>query len=263
MESEEKKDYIGDEGLLRCGMCGEKKECVMEFNGKEIKTGIACKCEIEAEQKIKSIEEGLKITRMRTRGIPDEMYQKHRFSKDDGREENVSNTCKRYVENFSEMKKENIGIIFFGGVGTGKSFLACCIANALIDKQIPVTVTTLPRLLNADYDEKQEMMDDLLTCDLVVIDDLGVERDTNYSAEQIYNIIDTRLKSGKPLIVTTNLTAAEMKNPQSLTHTRIYDRILDMCPIRLNLTGKSRRAENTKARQELAKKLLAGGRNDL
>ena len=107
-----------------------------------------------------------------------------------------------------------------------------------------------------DFDQRQNVMDKLQKYDLLVIDDLGVERDTSYSLEQVYNIIDTRSRAGKPLIVTTNLTLEDLQNPASIEYARIYDRILEMCPIRLKLIGESRRKDNAERRRIKAKEIM-------
>ena len=65
--------------------------------------------------------------------------------------------------------------------------------------------------------------------DLLVIDDLGVERNTEYAMEQMFTVIDGRYRSRKPMIITTNLKLEEIKNPPDLAHARIYDRILEWC----------------------------------
>ena len=68
---------------------------------------------------------------------------------------------------------------------------------------------------------------------LLVIDDLGIVRKTDFAQEQIFNVIDSRYRSKKPMIVCTNLELDELRNPPDLEHERIYDRILERCiPIR-------------------------------
>ena len=90
---------------------------------------------------------------------------------------------------------------------------------------------------------------------LLIIDDLGIERDTEYALEQVYNIIDTRYKSGKPLIITTNLTLEELKNPIDAAHKRIYDRVLGMCvPVMFN--GSNFRNQEAANKMETARKLF-------
>ena len=91
---------------------------------------------------------------------------------------------------------------------------------------------------------------------LLVIDDLGVERDTSYSVEQVYNVVDTRAGSGKPVIITTNLSLKDLENPPSLAYKRIYDRVLEMCPIRLKMVGASRRTANATDRRDAARRIL-------
>ena len=73
--------------------------------------------------------------------------------------------------------------------------------------------------------------------------------------EQVYNVIDTRYKSGKPLIITTNLTLDELKAPADIPHKRIYDRVLGMCvPVMFN--GVNFRKEEAASKMEAAKKLF-------
>lgn len=181
------------------------------------------------------------------------------FAQDDNRNPAVSDVCRKYVDHWEEMKADNIGILFYGGVGTGKSFLACCIANALIDRCVKASVTNFPRIMNRLQgfgEDKQGFLDKLNRYDCLVIDDLGVERDTSYSVEQIYNVVDARSRSGKPLIVTTNLSLDDLRNPSSMGYARIYDRVLEMCPIKLKLSGDSRRTVNAAARRDRAKEIL-------
>ena len=64
---------------------------------------------------------------------------------------------------------------------------------------------------------------------LLIIDDLGVERNSEFAREQVFNIIDSRYRSQLPMIVTTNLTVDELKNPADLARARIYDRVLERC----------------------------------
>jgi len=267
----EEGDYIDSEGFLCCGKCHTRKQqdiTLPAFWGQSkrvVRVGIACECrkkEIEAERAAEERRQFLqRMELLRRDGITDPAYLRYTFDNDDMRNPEVSQVCRRYVEHWDEMFKDNIGILFYGGVGTGKSFLACCIANALIAKLVPVSVTNFPRILSKLQgfgfgEERQEFIDKLQRYKLLVIDDLGVERDTSYSTEQVYNVIDTRSRSGMPLIVTTNLSMEDLKNPPSIAHSRIYDRVLEMCPIRLKLVGESRRKTIANERRNKARKLL-------
>ena len=137
--------------------------------------------------------------------------------------------------------------------------MAGCIANALMEKEVAVYMTNFARImneLNSAFAGRNEVVDRLCRYPLLVIDDFGMERGTEYALEQIYNIIDSRYRSRKPLIVTTNLTLTELKKPQDTAHARIYDRLLELCtPIAC--TGPSMRKNIGQAKLNLLKTLLA------
>ncbi len=90
---------------------------------------------------------------------------------------------------------------------------------------------------------------------LLILDDFGMERGTEYGLEQVYNVIDSRYRSGKPLIVTTNLTLEELQNPEDTAHARIYDHLTEMCtPVRI--TGENFRKAKAREKMEQLKTLL-------
>ena len=93
-------------------------------------------------------------------------------------------------------------------------------------------------------------------CDkLLIIDDLGVERDTSYALETVYLVIDERYKSGQPFIITTNLSLEELCNPADLEHGRIYDRIMERC-VPVAFSGKNYRIGRGRANMENASGIL-------
>ena len=90
---------------------------------------------------------------------------------------------------------------------------------------------------------------------LLIIDDLGIERNSDFALEQVFNVIDSRYRSKKPLIITTNLTLSELNNAADIAHKRIYDRILERCiPVRIN--NRNIRQDNASANLKEAKKIL-------
>ena len=128
------------------------------------------------------------------------------------------------MKDWETMKAENTGYLFWGAVGTGKSFLAGCIANALLEQEIEVRMNNFAEVLNdlsANFSEKNTYIKNLCRVPLLILDDFGMERGTEYGLEQIYAVIDGRYRSGKPLIAMTNLTLQELKNPQDIAHARI------------------------------------------
>lgn len=123
----------------------------------------------------------------------------------------------KYAQNFQEYKKQGIGIMFNGGFGTGKTHLAAAITLHLLNQGIPVIFGTLINLLGkvkqtySDYSESEEnIIDTYCAVDLLVIDDLGKEKPTEWVLEKLYNIINTRYENNKPIIITTNFNYDEL-----------------------------------------------------
>ena len=179
------------------------------------------------------------------------------FENDNGQNPQTA-IARRYTEKWETMKEKNMGLLFWGGVGTGKSYLAACIANALMEQEIPVRMTNFAAILNdlaASFKGRNEYISRLCRYPLLVLDDFGMERDTAYGLEQVYSVIDSRYRSRRPLIVTTNLTLQEIQNPTDTAHARIYDRLLEMCaPVRF--TGGNFRKGMAQSKLEELKKLI-------
>lgn len=244
-------DYQKD-GLWYCGKCDTPKQAMVELFGIVRKPMCLCKCEAENRDREKAEFEQRqrqqRISEMRKTGFPESEMCRWTFEADDGQNEKASKVAKNYVENFVEMLKRGKGLLFFGDVGTGKTFYSACIVNALIDKGYPCMITNFARLVNTIsgmYDGKQQYIDGLNRFDLLVIDDLAAERDTEYMNEIVYNIIDSRYRAGLPTIITTNLSADEIKNPADISKQRTYSRLLEMC-VPVEVKGKDRRREKLK-----------------
>lgn len=167
--------------------------------------------------------------------------------------------CRRYCERWGEMFDKNIGVLLFGPVGTGKSFAASCICNELLERRVSVAATSFARVLNvlqSYFAGRQEVLDRLGRFQLLFIDDLGAERGSEFSLEQVFAAIDSRYRAQKPVVITTNLTLKQLENPENMAYARIFDRVLEMCPIRLCMSGLSRRKGLADERRALARELL-------
>lgn len=245
------------EGLLHCGECGMPKQCRVKLLNNTVKVRCMCQCEEKAYQEERkraaAIERMMRSQQMRTQGMQDENVKKYTF--DNAEPSKTLDKCRRYVERWSDMLRHGQGLLFWGGVGTGKTYAAACIANALIDRGVPAMVTSFPKILNAGFD-KSEIVRGMQRFDLVVLDDFGVERGTEYSAEIMQFVLDERYKSGKPLIITTNLNAQELKNPKTLSFARMFDRINEMCaPVYFG--GESKRKKKAEDRMRFAREVFA------
>lgn len=272
MDNQKPGDYKKD-GLLMCGCCHAPKQKIQKLpkpkGGYEDRVvPITCMCERkEADTLREQDEKAKKIVMVRElqdeHGLSDSFYRKLTFDQDDRHDAEKSDICRNYVARWDEVKADSLGVLLYGPVGTGKSFYACCIANALLENGVPTAVTNFPRLLNIlqSTKDRQRFIDHLATYQLLVIDDLGTERDSPFAAEQVYNVIDSRARSGLPLIVTTNLTLDEMQNPPTMQLKRIYDRISEMCPIVIKMNGESRRAGNAERRKQKAREILLGAKS--
>ena len=174
------------------------------------------------------------VAELRRKGMPDSALSRRTFANSDASP--ALDKCQRYVERWDDMRAEGMGLLLYGETGTGKTHAAACIANALIDREIPVTMTSFPRILQARADEMNSLLTNLLRSGLVVIDDLGAERQTEYGLEKVYFFVDELYKAKKPVIVTTNLRVSEdMAQASDVAHKRIYERVLEMCmPVSFN-----------------------------
>lgn len=262
-------DYTGKDGLLYCGRCCTPKQARIDINpvnGELVPTIVPTPCQCQQEAARAAGEQDkrerfhTKMKELNASGITCPGSLRHTFSDDDGQRPNITAACKRYVEHWAEMVKKNIGILFYGTVGTGKTFYASCIANALMEQQVTATATSFPRLLNLlqGTQDKQKLLDSLTRYQLLILDDFGVERDSTFGLEQIFNVVDSRAHANLPVIVTTNLSMEELKNPGSVQYARIYDRVLKMCQVPIKLTGNSHRQREAESVRQWAQKILLG-----
>lgn len=253
-------DYVQD-GLLYCGHCKTPKQSRQNIMGHMITVSCLCQCAVQRrdaeEAERRKEQEADRIMRLRSAGIASQAFRNVRFEQDDHANPATA-TVRRYAEKWEEISRADIGLLLFGGVGTGKSFAAACLANYLIDRKIPVCMTNLSGILNGvQWEDRNAFVDDLTQYPLLILDDFGMERQTEYALEQVFNVIDARYRSGKPLVVTTNLSLSEMKNPKSRDHARIYDRVLEMCqPVNFGASG--RRTAKANEKMQLAAQLLRG-----
>ena len=119
----------------------------------------------------------------------------------------VMHKAKSYVDNWDEMKRNHIGCLFWGPVGTGKSYIVGCIANELLKQEVTVKMTNFNTIIDDIFPlaDKTEYINALASYQLLIIDDLGVERNSEYALGIIFSVIDRRIRSGRPLIITTNI----------------------------------------------------------
>ena len=247
--------------LKRCRKCGEPIEKVLDFplldgSGRTVKrtVSVMCKCrreeEREREERFEREERMRKMTDLRRLSLMDKRlsgvdFTTYEETPDNGK---LLMIAKKYVRNFDIMKQKGQGILFYGDVGTGKSYTAAAIANELLKEMRPVVMTSFIRLLEElrKFRDNEESMyiDRLNNADLLII-----------ALEKVYDVIDSRYRSGKPMILTTNLDISFMRGCTDIKYSRIYDRIFEVCyPVKA--VGKSWRKKEAVSRFDAMKKLL-------
>ncbi len=268
-------DTYDDNGILICGKCCEPRQELIErpdpVEGEPgrtivIKTVRMCKCDREKqdeEKRQKKMGEDMeRIKMLKKMSLIDSKFSNATFERFQETKSNSKNLklCKRYASAFDEMLKKSQGLLFWGGVGTGKSFAAACIANFLLKQKIPVIMTSFVKMLELiqkDRDEESNIINRLVNAKLVIFDDLGAERSTSYALEKLYNIIDSRYRSGLPMILTTNFTLQEMQDETDIQYARIYDRIFEVC-YPMQFTGESFRKKAAFDKFDEMRKFLEG-----
>lgn len=130
------------------------------------------------------------------------------------RMESILEYCKYYAEDFDT---ESESLYMHGATGLGKTHLSLAIANVVAEKGYRVIYDSAQNLLSSlekekfSYTNNGERENEILDCDLLIIDDLGSEFSTQFTTAAVYNIVNTRINRSKPVIISTNLTGAELE----------------------------------------------------
>ena len=261
-------EYMKD-GHAYCKTCHERKDgevkslMDMKFIFKN-----NCKCDRERFEKQKQREKEQEIERLKRSCFISMSQWAYTFDNYKGEKDKSYIIAKNYVKEYEQMKKENIGLLFCGTVGSGKTYLACCIANALIEEyMIRVKIRNFAQIINdlqkSGFDlDKNEYIESLTNVSVLILDDLGIERDTSYAKEQVYNIVNSRYLKQKPTIFTTNLPYEKIQNSDDgVEYERIYSRIIEMCiPIKVMGEDFRKRLQKEKLKQNKERLLMGGER---
>ena len=234
-------DYYDDEGFLVCGNCHTRRQVevnmpdlkAVPFDPKKkvrVKMPVSCRCRAERrkqeEQMLMQDREMRAAQTLQRQSLMDERLRDISFDGFQQTKDNAYNLklCLRYAKHFDEMLAKNQGLLFYGGVGTGKTFAAACIANHLLSLRVPVVMTSFVKLLETMQgfsEDDSTLIARLNRAKLLIIDDLGAERSTDFALEKVYDIVDSRYRAKLPIILTTNLSMTEMKESADIRYTRM------------------------------------------
>lgn len=261
-------DYEREDGILMCGKCNTPRRKYLDVGGTQILVPIPCQCRKEADE-AKQLEEQRKkdfeaIQSLKKGSLIDSKFTDCTFTTckvvpDNNRQVKL---CKSYADRFEQMLEKNQGLLLYGNVGTGKSYLSACIANSIMERLHSVCATSMVKIMDLarDFNAKEELANleaKMMKADLLILDDLGTESESSYAKEIVYRVIDGRYRIKKPMVITTNLTLEAMQNCLDMDKKRVYDRILEVCyPMQFN--GKSFRQLEAKNRFDAMRELLEG-----
>lgn len=250
-----------------CPICGKEVPPIkVELPWKTMMVPGRCECEKEEARRQEELEER-RQKRIRTERIFNTSMLGPRFAEctfDNWKprlgSEKAYEASIEYVKNWHERRKTGEGLIMYGSPGNGKSHLAAAITNSLLAREYTVIFANVPNLLlriRATFDSKKEtqseIMNALQLADLLVLDDAGAEKWSNWVETTLYSIVNSRYNNRLPIIVTSNLKLPELKEAVGY---RTFDRLIEVCPIIEN-TAPSYRVEiaSQRARKIRSKKM--------
>ena len=223
-----------------CSVCGGRGLII-----KDDAWAAPCSCmkQQAVQNKMKSAQLTRAMLGSRFNGFNLEYYSRSGNDETTGRSfYDLSVTAVRAAKQFTADVVENPncdGLLFTGPVGSGKTFLAGCIANALLEMGKEVMMVVVPDLLDeirATYDHDRyakeatelEIIDAARKVKILILDDLGAHNYTEWTRNKIYNIINYRLNNRLPTVITTNLS---LENLEEYLGERTTSRLIQMCRI--------------------------------
>lgn len=185
-------------------------------------------------------------------------YQEYTF--DNWREmygtEKVFGIAKDYIDNWENNYQNGEGLLIFGGTGSGKSHIAAAIANKMIKRGVPTVFVNVVDILDkiksnfGDNKAVQEIKDTIHNADLLILDDMGAEQNSEWAEKILYLIIDGRYNNRKPFIITTNLNVEELCIKVGV---RTWDRMQEVCTIVENKANSYRGMKALQKAKEIKK----------
>lgn len=260
-----KEIHYEKDGHIYCKTCNERIDgrAIPMLDKKLMIIRNACKCDRERKEQEELREKQIEQDRLRKNCFISKNQISYTFENaDKDTDKEIIKKAKNYVKHFEEMRNDNVGLLLYGNVGSGKTYIACSIANAIITEySYTVKMRNFAQILNdlqkGGFNlDRNEYIEQITSPIFLILDDFGIERNTEYALEQIYNVINARYLKARPTIITTNLNFKDIEKEQKdIMLGRIYSRIIEMC-LPLRVTGLDRRKIQSKEKLKKAQNLI-------
>lgn len=242
--------FIGTDGKARCRRCGEP----VMFYFAETNRWLPCACKCKSETEEDELAERMAYFKSRS-GI-EGRYAEADFEKFEETEENrdAFQSCLKYALNYEKIEKKGYGIYLHGTCGTGKTYLAACIGNLLLNagkEVVLANVNTILTEIRYSYSQRgseRGIVERYMTAGLMIFDDIGTEKyakaneSLSFAQDKFFQIIDGRYVRRKPTIFTSNYTLEQLVNERGMM-VKTVDRIAEMSTRKFEVKGRPHRLE--------------------
>ena len=259
-----KGEYLDPQtNLVCCKKCGEPRQTVKIVLGRKYTPRVLCKCEAHASEvttkNIIAENRMFNSKHLASARFQSPLLNMNRREEDLGFNPDSLITIENYAADWENKYSHGSGLLFFGPIGSGKSFLAARLGNTLIDKGVTVLMIDCDgldkRFFGIPLSEQSSLIESVNGFDLLILDNLDVALDNKHSTEYINLIVSTRWAANKPMIVTTNKTPPMMR-ALDFKQKRICEILLECCEPHM-VDGENIRQVKAKELVRAAKKAKA------
>lgn len=165
-------------------------------------------------------------------GIPERFINRtlDSYIAESEKQKRILGYCRDYADGFSDIAKIGRSIMFLGSPGTGKTHLSVGVALEIMRNGKSAVFTTASRLLRSikdTYSKRSEITESqaiavFTGCDLLIVDEVGVQRGSDYEKDMLFDVINERYENTRPIIILSNLAIADVRE---YLGDRVYDRM--------------------------------------
>ena len=243
--------YIDARGLVRCSRCGQPRMFLLLEAGR----WLPCACSCSGKETEEDFAE--RVAQLKAESGIAGRYAQADFDLFEQAEENRAafDSCLRYAIHFDNVRKKGMGLYLNGPSGVGKTYLACCIGNMLLEAGVQVlfaNVNTILSEIRCSYAQRASELPIVrryIEAEFVIFDDIGTEKyggrqsePLSFAQDKLFQIIDGRYANMRPTVFTSNYTLEQLVNERGIL-VKTADRIASLSTRKYALRGKSHRLE--------------------